>query len=68
MAKRAACEWEPGVVLTLLIFRFRLSAAAVGPVDLWATPLGVVHKSTGLRARGELRLAQLLPPPAGLRR
>ena len=40
----------PGVVLTLLIFRFRLSAAAVGPVGLWATPLGVVHKSTGLRA------------------
>src|ERR1700719_2730659 len=57
--KRAACEWDPGVVLTLLISRFRLSAAAVGPVGLWATPLGVVHKSTGLRARGELRAAQL---------
>ena len=49
--KRAACEWDPGVVLTLLISRFRLSAVAVGPVGLWATPLGVVHKSTGLRAR-----------------
>ena len=57
--KRAACEWDPGVVLTLLISRFRLSAAVVGPVGLWATPLRVVHKSTGLRARGELRPAQL---------
>src|ERR1700690_4625682 len=47
--KRAACEW--GVVLRLLISRFRLSAAVVGPVGLWATPLRVVHKSTGLRAR-----------------
>jgi hypothetical protein len=56
---RAACGWDPGVVLTLLISRFRIAAAAVGPVGLWATPLRVVHKSTGLRARGELRPAQL---------
>src|SRR5580704_548678 len=54
-----SCEWDPGVVLTVLISRFRLSAAVVGPVGLWATPLRVVHKSTGLRARGELRPAQL---------
>ena len=47
----ASCEWDPGVVLTLLISRFRLSAAVVGPVGLWAMPLRVVHKSTGLRAR-----------------
>ena len=38
--KRAACEWDPGVVLTLLISRlFRLSVAAVVPVGLWATLL-----------------------------
>src|SRR5258708_21120837 len=37
---RAACDGEPGVVLTLLISRlFRFSVAAVVPVGLWATLL-----------------------------
>src|SRR5260370_8169077 len=40
VALRAACDGEPGVVLTLLISRlFRFSVAAVVPVGLWATLL-----------------------------
>jgi hypothetical protein len=32
-------------------FQILIAVADVGPVGLWATPLRVVHKSTGLRAR-----------------
>src|SRR5258707_6931519 len=40
VALRAACDGEPGVVLTLLVSRlFRFSVAAVVPVGLWATLL-----------------------------
>ena len=53
----ASCEWDPGVVLTLLIPRFRLSAA----VGLWACGQCLFALSTNPRAyaRGDLRPAQL---------
>src|SRR5260370_29787670 len=54
---RAACDGEPGVVLTLLISRlFRFSVAAVGPVGLWATLCcPQIHRLARAEDCGEVR-------------
>ena len=56
----ASCEWDPGVVLTLLISRFRLSAAVVGPVGLWAMPSSRCPQIHGL-TRAEICGLRNLP-------
>jgi hypothetical protein len=47
MAEEAACEWDPGVVLTLLISRFRLLRLLLG---LWACGQRLFALSTNPQA------------------
>ena len=56
--KRAACEWDPGVVLTLLISRFSFLLLLLGLLAC-GQPLLALSTNPQACARGESRPAQL---------